>query len=236
MRGNLVEKQTRKAKSMDRKHIKSVPVHPQSQQKKARPQEEARIVQLIVFNLGDEEYGADINQVREIIRTGTITPIPDSPDFIRGVSNVRGEIPVVIDLKSRFFLPPAEREVEDKHIVITEQEKGIFGLLVDEVTEVLRIPETEIKSAPELVTRVDREYVRGVITLEERLIILLDLSRVLSNEELSRLADFSQRHRSAEEKHRMKEQPAKISAKTEKAKRKTAESQAEQKEPSLASI
>ena len=86
-----------------------------------------------MFNLGDEEYGADINQVREIIRTGTITPIPDSPDFIKGVSNVRGEIPVIIDLKARFFLPPTKRDVEDRHIVITEQQKSIFGLLVDEV-------------------------------------------------------------------------------------------------------
>ena len=97
-------------------------------------EEDAKIIQLIVFNLGNEEYGADINQVREIIRTGTVTPIPDSPDFIKGVSNIRGEIPVIIDLKSRFLLDTDK--TENKHIVITEQDKNIFGLLVDEVTEV----------------------------------------------------------------------------------------------------
>ena len=190
----MFEKRAGKAKRMDSKHIKSVPTHPQTQQKKATPEEEAKIIQLIVFNLGDEEYCADINQVRDIIRTGTITPIPDSPDFIKGVSNVRGEIPVIIDLKSRFFLPPVKREVENKHIVITEQEKNIFGLLVDEVTEVLRISESEIKSVPELVTRIDREYVSGVITMENRLIILLDLSKVLSEEELARLTEMTQKH------------------------------------------
>ena len=221
---------------MKNKDIKSMPMHPQSQQKKTALEEEAKVIQLIVFNLGDEEYGADINQVREIIRTGTITPIPDSPDFIKGVSNIRGEIPVIIDLKARFFLPPSKREVEDRHIVITEQEKSIFGLLVDEVTEVLRIPETDIKLAPELVTRIDREYVNGVITLENRLIILLDLSKVLSSEELARLTEFSKRHSSAEEKRQMKEQHTEVLAKAEakEAEQKTSEPHPEQKEPSLA--
>ena len=194
----------------------------------APAEEEAEVIQLIVFNLGDEEYGADINQVREIIRTGTITPIPDSPDFIKGVSNVRGEIPVIIDLKARFFLPPVKREVEDRHIVITEQEKNIFGLLVDEVTEVLRIPEIEIKSAPELVTQIDREYVNGVITLENRLIILLDLAKVLSAEQLARLTELTQRHRALEERHRIEEEPAEVSTKAEESEQKTTEPQPEQ--------
>ncbi|MFB0525468.1 MAG: chemotaxis protein CheW [Phycisphaerae bacterium] len=221
---------------MKNKDIKSIPIHIQTQQKKPTLEEEAQVIQLIVFNLGDEEYGADINQVREIIRTGAITPIPDSPDFIKGVSNVRGEIPVIIDLKARFFLPSSKRDVEDRHIVITEQEKSIFGLLVDEVTEVLRIPETDIKLAPELVTRIDREYVNGVITLENRLIILLDLSKVLSSEELARLTEFSQRHRSAEEKRQTKERHVEVSpqAEAEEAEQKTPEPHPEQKEPSLA--
>lgn len=222
---------------MKNKNIKSMPIHTQTQQKKAAPEEEAEIIQLIVFDLGGEEYGADINQVREIIRTGTITPIPDSPDFIKGVSNIRGEIPVIIDLKSRFFLPPVKREVKDRHIVITEQEKNIFGLLVDEVTEVLRIPQTNIKSAPEMITQIDREYVSGVVTLENRLIILLDLSKVLSEKELARLTEFGQRHRSAEEgKRETKEQHVEVSAKTEakETEAETAEPQPEQKELSLA--
>ena len=199
---------------MKTKNIGNVKTHPQIQQGKATSAE-AEIIQLIVFSLGDEEYGADISQVREIIRTGIITPIPDSPDFIKGISNIRGEVPVIIDLKARFFLPPVKREVVDRHIVITEQEKNIFGLLVDEVSEVLRIPETDIKSAPELVTRIDREYVSGVITLENRLIILLDLAKVLSAEELTRLSEFSQMHRSDGGRQEMKERHEQDSSQAE---------------------
>ncbi len=190
---------------MDAKDIVSKGSRMQPGQKKAAPEKEAEVLQLIVFNLGDEEYGANINQVREIIRTGTITPIPDSPDFIKGVSNVRGEIPVIINLKARFFLPQDE-DVESKNIVITEQEKNIFGLLVDEVTEVLRIPETDIKPTPELVTRIDRTYISGVITLENRLIILLDLTKVLSEEELAKLAEIAQQHRATKEKQEIKKE------------------------------
>jgi len=192
---------------MAKGNIASKPADMGSQKaEKKKAEEEAKINQLIVFNLGDEEFGTEIGQVREIIRAGTITPIPDSPQFIKGVSNVRGEITVVIDLKERFFLP-AKKEIEGKHIIITEQEKNLFGLMVDEVTEVLRIPETDIKPTPELVTRIDRVYISGVLTLEGRLIILLDLSKVLSDEELARLTEISKRHHTAAQKE---EQPAEV--------------------------
>lgn len=157
------------------------------------PNEEGNIVQLIIFTLGDEEFGAAIKQIREIIKVGSITLIPDSPDFIKGITNVRGEISVLINLKACFFLQE-KKDVPSKHIIITEQKKNLFGLMVDEVTEVLRIPEREIKPTPELVTRIDRTYISGVITLGNRMIMLLDLSKVLSDEELSRLARISSRH------------------------------------------
>ena len=158
---------------------------------------EGNIIQLIIFRLGDEEFGVAIKQIREIIKVGSITLIPDSPDFIKGITNVRGEISVLINLKARFFLEE-EKELPSKHIIITEQKKNLFGLMVDEVTEVLRMPEREIKATPELVTRIDRIYISGVITLENRMIMLLDLSKVLSDEELSRLARISSRHQARE--------------------------------------
>jgi len=180
-------------------------------QLKKKPQlaKEKEIIQMIVFNLGDEEFGADINQVREIILRGIITPIPDSPEFICGVSNVRGEITVVIDLKTRFSLP-IRKNVEGRHIVITEQEKNLFGLMVDEVTEVLRIPEKDIKPTPELVTRIDRIYIRGVITLEDRLILLIDLAKVLFEEELARLATMTHVQRKAEKAKRLEENEGEV--------------------------
>lgn len=168
------------------------PSEPQVTQRRAQV-EEVKVIQLVVFTAGEEEFCADIGQVREIIRTTTITPIPDSPDFIRGILNVRGEVVCVVDLKDRFFLR-AEKGEAPKHIIISEQEKNLFGLLVDEVTEVLRIPVTEIKATPGLVTKIEEKYVAGVVTLENRLIIQLDLSKVLSEEELVKLSDVTRRH------------------------------------------
>ncbi len=154
------------------------------------------IVQLIVFRLGDEEFGANIDQVREIIWKGLITPIPDSPDFIKGVTNVRGEIAVIIDLKQRFFLG-MKQKTEDKHIIMVEQDKTLFGLVVDEVTEVMRLPKTDIKASPEFVTKIDRVYMSGVLTLENRLIMLLDLEKVLLEDELAKLSEIRVRHSTA---------------------------------------
>ena len=155
---------------------------------------EAELTQLVVFSLEDESFGTDINQVREIVRVGVVTPIPDSPNFIKGVSNIRGEIIIVIDLKERFFLP-VKKPVESKHIVVTGQEGNLYGVLVDEVTEVLRIPRTDIKTTPHLITKIDRTYISGVLTLENRLIMLLDLKKVLSEEDLNKLARITLAHR-----------------------------------------
>ena len=151
--------------------------------------EEAKIVQLIVFNLGEEEFAVEIGEVKEIINAEAITPIPDSSEFIKGIINVRGNIIAVIDLKARFFLRP-KKEDEDKHIIIT---KNDCGIMVNEVTEISRLPETAINEAPELVTKIHEEYIKGVITLENRLIILLDFTKMLSEEELVRLTEVSKR-------------------------------------------
>ncbi len=157
-------------------------------------EQEQQIVQLIVFHLEDEEFGVPISEVREIIATGPVTPIPNSPKFIVGVINVRGEVPVVINLKERFSLRK-KKEMESKHIVLTEQDKNLFGLLVDEVTEVLRVEENTITKAPELVTKIHEDYVKGVLTIDNRLILLLDLAKVLSEEGLERYTEISGSHR-----------------------------------------
>ena len=145
------------------------------------------VLQLIVCDLAGEEYGADIDQVREIVTAGRITPMPASPGFIRGMVNVKGEVVVVIDLKKRFSMREGEH-AKNKHIVVTEQNKNVFGLMVDEVTEVLRIPASEVKPPPEAITKIDREYVSGIITLNNRVIVLLDLAKVLSEDQLTKLA------------------------------------------------
>ncbi|MCJ7829022.1 MAG: chemotaxis protein CheW [Dehalococcoidia bacterium] len=187
-------------------------VQKNSQRFEKERRKEGKIVQLIVFNLGDEEFGANIDQVREIIRTKIITPIPNSPDFIDGLTTVRGEIAVVIDLKNRFLLP-VNKGMEEKHIIMTVQDKNIFGLKVDEVTEVLRILETEIKATPDLVLKVDIDYVLGVLMLKDRLIIMLDLQKVLSEEELVKLSENRIKHREVMKKVRKKTEEKELKAK-----------------------
>ena len=187
-------------KGEDRKDktIKGAEIQPQSKQEEAGAKEAVKTIRLVVFNLGDEEFGVDIDQVKAIMRTIPITPIPDSPDFIKGVSNVRGEIAVMIDLRSRLFLP-AKKEMESKHIVMVEQEKNLFGLIVGEVTGILGIPETEIKTTLELVTGIDRVHISGVITYKDRLIIVLDMTKMLSEKELAELSEIKSRHRTTSE-------------------------------------
>lgn len=148
-----------------------------------------KLAQFVVFSLGDEEFGVDIEQVSEIVRIGKFAPIPDSPGFIRGLTNVRGTIIAVIDLK-RCFALRAEKGVEGKHIIITREQKNLLGILVDEVTEVLRVAQKEIRPAPGMTTVIHKKYMSGVITIAERMIILLDLKSVLSEEELEKLAQL----------------------------------------------
>jgi purine-binding chemotaxis protein CheW len=143
-------------------------------------QTKENVAQLIIFCLGDEEFAVNIDQIKEVVLTGGITPIPDAPDFISGIANVRGKIVIVVDLGKKDGL--------GRHIIMTEQCNNLFGLLVDEVTEVLRIKETEIKAVPKLVTQIDKDYIKGVLLIEKRLIMLLDLQAILSEEELTKLS------------------------------------------------
>lgn len=150
------------------------------------------LTQLIVFDLADEEYGVRIDDIKEIIRTGDITQIPDSPEFIAGVINVRGNIIPVLDLSEMFFLAEGE---ESKHIIVTEQGENTFGLMVDEVTEVLRVGAGEIKPAPKVIkSKVHGDYLKGVVPVKDRLVTLLDFKKMLSDEEFARLDELTREH------------------------------------------
>jgi purine-binding chemotaxis protein CheW len=125
--------------------------------------------QFVTFVLDKEEYASLITDLREIIKIPDIVPIPGAPDFIRGILNLRGQIVVVIDLEKRFKLARSH-QIEPRHIIIAEVGESVFGIVVDEVTGVLRVPKTSIKPTPELVTsRIHAEYMKGVVVLEETL-------------------------------------------------------------------
>jgi purine-binding chemotaxis protein CheW len=143
-------------------------------------------IQLVVFRLAQEEYGVDIQQVREIIKVIDITRVPKAPEFIEGVINLRGQITPVMDLRKRLDLPELERG-EETRIIIIELGKNVVGMIVDAVTEVHRLPEKNIDPTPTISSEVGAEFINGVGKLGDRLLILLDLKKVLSKKEEKQL-------------------------------------------------
>ncbi|MBE3573327.1 MAG: chemotaxis protein CheW [Moorella humiferrea] len=143
-------------------------------------------VQLVVFQLAGETYGVDINYVQEIIRMQNITPIPRTPAFIEGVINLRGRIIPVIDLHKRFHLPQGE-VTNNTRIMVVEMGRVTVGMIVDSVSEVLRLPVASIEPPPSMISGIDVAYLKGVGKWNERLIILLDLERVLQESEQRQL-------------------------------------------------
>ncbi len=147
--------------------------------------------QFVVFKLGDEEYGVPITQVKEINRLTTTTKVPRSPVFVEGIINLRGQIIPIIDMKKRFDLPLTEYTGEARIIVI-QVGNNTFGVEVDSVSEVLRINSSNIEPAPHIVCGIDSIYITGVAKVGERLLILLDLDKLLSDEEKAQLQDMNQ--------------------------------------------
>ena len=135
--------------------------------------------QLVVFTLVDSLYGVDVSQVREITELRDITPVPGSPYFVEGVTNLRGQVTTVIDLKKRFDLEEGERN-KDCRIIIMESDGIPIGMIVDSVTEVLRLPTGDIECTPEMTDDASTDYIKGIAKLDDgALMIVVDLERVL---------------------------------------------------------
>ena len=149
-------------------------------------------VQLVAFRLRDEEFGVEIGQVREIVRITPITHVPEAPAFIEGVINLRGQVLAVIDLAKQFGLPPEEKLPATARVVVVELQGRTVGMLVDEVPEVLRIPKENIEPTPDLIqSKIHKDYIKGVGKLGNRLLILLDLEKILSQHEVVQLEKVS---------------------------------------------
>ena len=138
--------------------------------------------QLVVFQLGSELYGVEISRVHEIIRLQEVTRVPHSPPFVEGVINLRGKVISVINLRRRFGLPDAD-DTRAGRIVVVDINDQVVGMVVDGVSEVLRINTATIEPPSPAVAGIDSEYLQGIAKLPERLVILLDLDRVLTREE-----------------------------------------------------
>lgn len=148
----------------------------------AQKVENAEILQLVSFLIGEEEYGVDILLVQEIIRMMEITKVPNAPDFVDGVVNLRGRIIPVIDLRTKLGMPRKEHD-KNTRIIVVEVAGKTVGFIVDAVTEVLRIPASITEPPPEIVAGVNAEFIKAVGKLDDRLLILIDLEKILSTQE-----------------------------------------------------
>ena len=143
--------------------------------------------QVVVLELAGEAYAVEIGRVQEIIRMQPITRIPNGPPWIEGVTNLRGRVIPVLDLRRRLGLP-AGQTTRRSRIVVAELGEHTVGLVVDGVSEVLRVPPEAVEPPSSLVTTADSVYLRAVANIGERLVLLLDLSRLLSSAEQDDLA------------------------------------------------
>ena len=158
--------------------------------------EPEQMMQLISFSVGSEIFGVEILVVQEIIMMSTITEIPNAPDFVEGVINLRGNIIPVLDLKRRLRLrnykPPEVKS--GRRILVVEIEGEVTGFIVDSVAKVLSVPTSKILPPPDIVVAgVQSQYINGVLHLDQGILVLLDFKRILSPEEKETLTGISQR-------------------------------------------
>lgn len=154
----------------------------------------SRQLQLVGFIIGEDRFALDILMVQEIIKTTTITHLPNSPEFIEGVINLRGNIIPVIDLSKRLNLPADRDEAfANTRIIIANVEDRVTGFMVDSVTKVLKIQSSDIELPPDIVTsNLESQYIEGVCEIDEKLVIILDFSRILEAGEIRKLKEIGQ--------------------------------------------
>jgi len=144
--------------------------------------------QLVIFKIAGEEFGVDINEVKEIIRWEDVTRIPNTESYIKGVINLRGSIVVVNDLAMKLGLPSKEVD-DDTRILVVEVDGNTVGMVVDSATEVLRLDGDKVQDAPDMITSgIDQNYIDGVGLLnEKRLLTLLDLTKVMASKDYEKI-------------------------------------------------
>lgn len=150
----------------------------------------AKDLQLVGFRIGKETFGVPIGLVHEIVRVPEITAVPDAPDYVEGVINLRGKIVSIVDLRKRFGESQIEPSRKNR-ILVAEIEDKMVGLIVDAASEVIRLSDDEVEAPPSVFGDDEVKYVTGVGKLNGRLVILIDLNKVLRKGELRRLGDLA---------------------------------------------
>ncbi len=144
------------------------------------------ILQLVTFTIGDEEYAIDILKVQEINKQLEITEIPNTPYYVKGIINLRGSVLPIVDLRAKLGIPPKENDKETR-IIVVELNDSKIGFIVDKVNEVLRIPASITEPPPKIITGKNEAIFNAVAKLEDRLIVLIDLEKAFTEEELTEL-------------------------------------------------
>ena len=145
------------------------------------------VFQRVTFHLENETYGINVMQVQEILRYSEIAAVPGAPDYVLGIINLRGNVVSVIDTRARFGLLPA-KITDNSRIVIIEAEKQVIGILVDSVAEVVYLKKSEIEDAPHVGTEESSQFIQGVSNRDGGLLILVDLNKLLSEDEWDELS------------------------------------------------
>ncbi|MBA4384726.1 MAG: chemotaxis protein CheW [Anaerolinea sp.] len=145
--------------------------------------------QLVIFELGSENFGIDISSVESIVKIQEITKIPQSLEYVEGITNFRGSVLPVIDLHKRFGMR-AHQRTREVRIVVTNVGEVKVGMIVSAVSEVITIDDSVIEPPPPMINNVNSEFIVGIVKIEKQLVILLDLVRVLSQDEKSKIASI----------------------------------------------
>ncbi|MDH3354445.1 MAG: chemotaxis protein CheW [Chromatiales bacterium] len=143
----------------------------------------------VTFTLADEMYGIEVMQIREVLRSPEISPVPGAPSYVLGIINLRGNVVAIVDTRSRFGLPP--HEVDDSsRIIILEAKDYMIGFLVDSVSEVAELRSAAVEPAPDTGSHGGAKYISGLYNRDDGLLILIDANKLLSDDELAELSSF----------------------------------------------
>lgn len=152
-----------------------------------KDQSNDEVLQWVTFQLEEETYGINVMQVREVLRYTEIAPVPGAPNYVLGIINLRGNVVTVIDTRSRFGLIDGEI-TDNTRIIVIESERQVIGILVDSVAEVVYLRSSEIDTTPSVGTDESAKFIQGVSNRDGKLLILVDLNKLLTDEEWDEMA------------------------------------------------
>ncbi|MDT8411787.1 MAG: chemotaxis protein CheW [Vicingaceae bacterium] len=158
-----------------------------------KEQDTGRLVQLIIFKLANEEYALHIDQIKEVVLTPSIAKIPQTPPYIKGVANIRGNIIAIVDLEYKFGLVNTNSEVNSQYTLVVESEHFKIGILVKEVPNTLTVKESDIDNTSTVLqySNLDSNCIKGIVKSAERMIIMVDMIKMMESEELKKVVTLS---------------------------------------------